>query len=268
MKVAIIGGTHGNEFVGIEVMEAFKDKRSSDFLHDYHCFLGNPEAYKLKKRFVDSDLNRSFGVNGVSFGYENLRSKELQESINGKFDFIIDIHTTTSNMGLTVVLSRDDETSRRGAAYLQDAFPSIRLIKSKTMNEFCPYTCAIAPGITIEMGPVANNVVKAELVLSAYNMVSKLLTQDFAEVPKLVGREFYQTTYDLLYPAGGRWMVHPSIENSAFTLIRPGDPIFINIAGETLPFEGDEEAFPFFINEAAYRADGIAMSLSKKMTDW
>ena len=62
MKIALVGGTHGNEPVGIEVMKYFKET-SETFENQFKCFWGNPKAYELKRRYVDFDLNRSFGKN-------------------------------------------------------------------------------------------------------------------------------------------------------------------------------------------------------------
>ena len=267
MKIAIIGGTHGNEFVGIEVMKNFKKIHYAHSIHDYECFLGNPRAYEQKKRFVDSDLNRSFGVNGKSQGYETQRSEELTQLISGKFEFLIDLHTTTSNMGLTIILSRNDELSQKAACYLQDIFPEIKLITTSFVNEDCPFTSILAPsGITIEVGPVANNVINAALVMSVHSMVEKLLKWDFKSEINLENREIYKTINNLFYPKEGQWMIHPNLEDAAFKKLKPKDPIFINIKGEEKLYEAKFPVFPFFINEAAYQDDQIAMSLSVKST--
>ncbi|MCJ8276758.1 MAG: succinylglutamate desuccinylase/aspartoacylase family protein, partial [Bdellovibrionales bacterium] len=101
MNIAIVGGTHGNEPVGLEVIRLLGENTPNNILHQYKTFQGNPKAYELQKRFVDCDLNRAFGPKGTRQGYEKQRAEELDELIGGKFDLCIDLHTTTTNMGLT-----------------------------------------------------------------------------------------------------------------------------------------------------------------------
>lgn len=122
MNFAILGGTHGNEPVGIKVINGLNSTDTKNFVHDFKTFLANPKAYELGKRYVDSDLNRAFGKSGSSKGYEKKRSEELKGLIDGKFDFILDLHTTTSNMGLTVILTRLDEISLKAACFLKKKY--------------------------------------------------------------------------------------------------------------------------------------------------
>ena len=263
MNFAIIGGTHGNELVGIEVMRGLERKVPIGSIHQYKTFLGNPKAYELKRRYVDSDLNRSFGKNGKALGYEVDRSKDLQTQIVGKFDFLLDLHTTTSDMGLTVILNCDDELSLKAACYLQKKMPEIKIIKSAVLNDQCPYTNAmVTSGLTVEVGAVANNVIKAHLVASVYEMVCLLLRWDFCDELEFSEVKYYQTLDNLHFPDEGHWMIHPNVDDHAFKAIKPGDSLFVNIEGEQLKYTGEQVVYPFFINEAAYQESNIAMSLS------
>lgn len=265
MKFAILGGTHGNEFVGIEVIKALREYKLEGCLHSYTTFLANPEAYRLKKRFIDFDLNRAFGTKSQPFGYEAKRAQELESQIKGKFDFLLDLHTTTSNMGLTIFINSSDIFSIKAACFLQEKFPEIVLIKTLNLNEDSPYTVAMAKsGLIIEVGPVANNVVSADLVLKTYEMIKELLAFDFKREFDFLGVEYYQTLNNVSYPTQGNWFIHPEIEMNSFSPINPGDQLFINIKGERLPYEGSEPIYPFFINEAAYQTENIALSGSRK----
>ena len=102
MRIAVVGGTHGNEPVGIGLFSTWSVVLE-DSMHSFETFWANPKAFELGCRFVDSDLNRTFGKNGRGEGYEIERSKELTDKITGRFDFIM-VHTTTSNMGITIIL--------------------------------------------------------------------------------------------------------------------------------------------------------------------
>lgn len=265
MKMAIIGGTHGNEPVGIEVIKYLENNRPANCIHEFECVLGNPLAYERGLRFVDTDLNRSYGKNGVRTGYEGEQSQKIEEQVAGNFDFVIDLHTTTSNMGLTILLTNENELSRKAAVYLQKQMPEIKIIECARINEECPYTNNLVPaGITLEVGPVANNVLDAELILATNKMVTALLEWDFNESYDLSTVEHYKSFDEYKFPETGTWYVHPKLERADFVELNPGDPVFINMEGEVLGFDFPESIYPFFINEAAYQNDRLVMTMSRK----
>ena len=266
MKFAIIGGTHGNEPVGIKVMQEMKSIDSTQFLHDYEAFLGNPKAYEIGKRYVDSDLNRSFGSLGESKGYEQQRSSELSKTIKGNFDFILDLHTTTSNMGLTLILTSLDQNSVNAACYLKSKIPEIKIIISVRAGENCPYTSSLASSaITVEVGPVANNVLKTQLILDTYKIVTETLNYDFKSSYDYSQIECFKTVGFKSYPESGEWMLHPNIDGNDFSPLNNEDPLFINMNNEVILYEG-ETVYPLFVNEAAYQENNTAMEYAKKTT--
>ena len=62
-RVAVVGGTHGNEYTGVFCIKALErqmqnGKRKYPFR--VSTLIGNPEAYKANRRFMDEDLNRQF----------------------------------------------------------------------------------------------------------------------------------------------------------------------------------------------------------------
>ena len=59
-------------------------------------------------------------------------------------------------------------------------------------------------------------------------------------------------------------MVHQDRQDKDFTPIKQGDPLFLTLDNETIPYEG-EERYTIFINEAAYYEKGFAMTLAKKI---
>ena len=268
INFAILGGTHGNEFTGIEVIKLIQELDTSEFINTYQCILANPEAYKQQKRFIDSDLNRGFGQNGTSQGHEAKRSAELKSQVKDKFDFIIDLHSTTTQMGLTIILTHTDELSLKAACFLQDLMPEIKLITTAEHNSEVPYTTAMAKsGILIEVGAVAHNVLSAEYIIASYKMVIELLNFDFSTEIDLEKRTYFQTTEHLYLPKEKGYYIHPNLEHNDLKALKPNDPLFINIAGDILYYEGKSEVYPFFINEAAYQYQSLAMTLSDKRND-
>jgi succinylglutamate desuccinylase len=263
MKIAIVGGTHGNEPVGIEVIRHLDRNPPLSCKHEFDTFWANPKAYELQRRFVDCDLNRTFGRNGRAHGYEKTRSQELAQQIEGHYDFVLDLHTTTSNMGITAILTQTDPTTRRAAAYLKERHPELILIETIRTDDDCCYVCNMAPsGFIFEVGPVANNVIRYDLFMKVYEMVCDLLAWDFEGDIDLAQVEHYKSYSDVKVPEG--YYVHPSRENKDFVPINPGEPLFINVENDVIAHEGDEVVWPMFINEAAYQNDRLGMTLSHK----
>ncbi len=61
-NVALVGGTHGNELTGISLVKKYEQnyhliKRDS---FEILTLLANPQAIAAGKRYIDTDLNRSF----------------------------------------------------------------------------------------------------------------------------------------------------------------------------------------------------------------
>lgn len=89
MKVLVIGGMHGNETLGIEVVKLFKDSP----VKDVDVLLANEQAIKGNCRFVEQDLNRSFPGDSNSTRYEPRRASEILRQTK-KYDVVLDFHNT------------------------------------------------------------------------------------------------------------------------------------------------------------------------------
>ena len=267
MKIALVGGTHGNEPVGIEVMKYFKET-SETFENQFKCFWGNPKAYELKRRYVDFDLNRSFGKNTKTHGYEKQRAEELTKEIQGYFDFCIDLHTTTSNMGLTAILNNTHENTRKVCANLAKTFHGLKLIEEDVLDLECTHLNRLCPGgVTVEVGPVANNVVSGDLVLKTIEIVRSVLNFDFTNKIDLTNVPYYKMLGQINYPEYGSWYIHPLLENTDFTALPNKAPIFISAQGEEILWEEDE-VYPFFVNEAAYIENKSAFLIARLAKGW
>ena len=104
MKVLIVENTHGDEISGLR-FPSFVD-----------VIIGNPRAKESGVRFIESDLNRSF--NGRIGTMEEKRAVYLREQILPKYDFVLDIHSTTSGGTDAVITAHDSAREREIAHYL------------------------------------------------------------------------------------------------------------------------------------------------------
>ncbi len=87
--------THGNEVGGIEVLLSCLELLKSGLLQPSFAVgfaLGNPAAALANKRFLERDLNRSFGQQGSSL-LEEGRARALEPLLK-KSRFFLDIHQT------------------------------------------------------------------------------------------------------------------------------------------------------------------------------
>ena len=153
-KVVVVGGTHGNEYTGVWVIKAMKhrDLGSTYPSLDISTLLANPQAHLENKRFVDTDLNREFseskliGEDGMPTTIESMRAKELNEMLgkseDNSFgaDLIVDLHSTTANMGITVIVPEGDAIMGQAAAHVMQTCDAKILMHAipKTKGETKP----------------------------------------------------------------------------------------------------------------------------------
>ncbi|NET40985.1 aspartoacylase [Okeania sp. SIO2B3] len=285
-KVAIVGGTHGNEFTGIYLLKKFENFPDliSRTNFETQTLFANPQAFELVRRYVDTDLNRCFKLqdlgNPNKTNYEETRAKFINQMLgpkgNPKFDFILDLHTTTANMGLTIVLVNNHPFNLKIAAYLSSVEPDVRIyswINPGEENAFVNSICELSLGI--EVGPIAQGTLKADLFQKTERLVQTSLDviENFNEGKlNLINRDI--TVYKHLkvvdYPKNKDGeitaMIHPELQGRDYQQLTPGEPIFLTFDGETIYYEEETPTWPVFINEAAYYEKGIAMCLTKKET--
>ncbi len=87
MKILVIGGMHGNESLGIEVVKSLEKKSLVDTI------IANERAVEANKRFIRQDLNRVFPGNAKSKDYELNRASQITKLCSG-YDAVIDFHNT------------------------------------------------------------------------------------------------------------------------------------------------------------------------------
>lgn len=89
MRILVIGGMHGNEPLGIEVVKLLRQKP----LQNVDAVLANNLAIEANSRFVQQDLNRLFPGNGMSDDYESKRAAQLL-TLAKQYDIVLDFHNT------------------------------------------------------------------------------------------------------------------------------------------------------------------------------
>lgn len=147
---------HGNEIGGIETFLFLLNEIETGKLKpklNLRIILGNIEAYYEDKRFLEKDMNRSFGLD-EPISPEELRAKELETFLSTS-DFLIDVHQTIGPTYTPFYIFEYDEKSYDFARYLHATLPIVtytmeRRFKGKTSTGFM--IDLGKSGITIETG--------------------------------------------------------------------------------------------------------------------
>jgi len=282
-RVAIVGGTHGNELTGVYLAKKFQqypnliNKQSLETL----ILLANPKAIAEGKRYIDKDLNRCFSKQNLQnsnfLNYEDTRAKEIKQILqpqNQPFvDVIIDLHSTTANMGLTLIFCDMHPFLLRLAAYFSSINPLVRVYVNPQSKEggFLRSLCEL--GFVIEVGAVAQNVLNAELFQQTEQLIYAILEYfewfNQGNIPQINNSlTFYEYIGTIDYPRDERGeiqaMIHPQLQFRDYEPLNPGEPIFRTFAGKDILYDGVSTVYPIFINEAAYYEKGVAMHLTQK----
>lgn len=219
-RVAVVGGTHGNEYTGTWCIKAIQNNQYS-IKQKYpsltiSTLLANPQAFLQNKRFVDNDLNREFtsdklSRNLSSYASDNRdleahRAQEINAILgpksddleNTKTDVVIDLHTTTANMGITLIIPEGDSLMAQAAAYVIAKCEEERSIIENNANDGdkemnipskcqCivhsipekkkrPFLSSIGKhGFTIEVGPVPQGLLRHDMVENTQRALHYLL---------------------------------------------------------------------------------------------
>lgn len=102
MKILITINTHGDEINGFTIPEGVDS------------LIANPRAKEEGKRYIESDLNRSF--NGKSDTFEEKMAQELIPILQN-YDFVIDIHSTITGNTDAVISTHNTAKEQEAAHY-------------------------------------------------------------------------------------------------------------------------------------------------------
>ena len=290
-NIVVAGGTHGNELTGIKIYQkwaknfsAYQEKCPSAKLELLHT---NIEASTVCRRYVDRDLNRSFANRLLALknptAYEIRRAQELNlrfgpKGENTKTDLIIDVHNTTANMGVCLILSTRDPFTMRASAELVYEFPNAFIYYQPEERGESPYFGTIAKAdICLEVGPQPHGTLDAKLFFETEQVVTRYLELaeewnrgTLQQKPKKKV-DVYTQFKDIDYPRDAfgeiTAMVHPNLREADYQEVKPGDPIFMTFDGKDVLYDGEFPVHPIFIDESAYYEKKLAMSLTTKTTE-
>lgn len=283
-QVAIVGGVHGNELTGIYLVKKFEQFPQLIQRKNFETFtlLGNPQAFEVGRRYIDQDLNRCFHSQSLHdqtlSSYEKSRAKTIYQQLKppnkSPVDLIIDLHSTTANMGLTLILGNTHPFNLQLAAYLSSINSLVRVYNGTQYgqeNAVLRSLCELS--FSIEIGPVAQGVLDAAFFNKTEELIYVIL--DYLEnynqgkTPQINSElTLYQYVGIIDYPRNEKGeiqgMIHPQLQSKDYEALNPGEPIFLTFDNQVITYQGESTVYPIFINEAAYYEKGIAMCLTEK----
>jgi aspartoacylase len=283
-RVAIVGGTHGNELTGVYLVKKFEQlphliQRSSV---NSFTLLANPKAVAAGRRYIDRDLNRCFLKedlnNTTQSSYEDNQAKKIYQLLGPKadrqVDFIIDLHTTTANMGITIIPASNHPFNLQLAAYLCTLNPHLKIYRWLDSEQDSPFLRSISQvGCAIEVGAIAQGILDATLFQQTEQIIHTIL--DYLDsynrsesLPFNANLTLYQGVELVDYPRNEQGelqaIIHPELQFKDYQPLHPDDPMFLTFYGQTIAYTGESIVYPVFINEAAYYEKGIAMCLTQQ----
>lgn len=143
MKIYVIAAIHGNEKFGLKVLSHL-DINSPNI----RVRVGHPEAIAKNKRFIGSDLNRSFRDKANTT--EARLAKSIEQEISSFApNYVIDIHTSITDVGIVAIMAeRNDKTEL--LAHTLGATNMVIMSPEFTKNSLIG--CAPDRSISLELG--------------------------------------------------------------------------------------------------------------------
>lgn len=301
---------------------------------DEECATNTDEQCDVRNEFC-ADGNVDSADILSSLPHESIRAREIECLLGPKFTtnggeddtiihnddpsscVVVDLHTTTANMGISLIIPEGDVLMSAAAAYVLDKcrkkygddIPKCVMHALPKRQDRMNLSSCGRHGFTIEVGPTPQGVLRHECVEKTQTAMNALL--EFLHLRNL---ELENNTDDdsspLLnqlketYPGGivpcyrsapairpgelsGKisWpndpanpnfpsiMVHKSIQDRDFEPLRVGDPLFVELDGTIVTYDGShgDEVHLIFVNEGGYyyasSGTGIGVAV-KSQFDW
>lgn len=99
IKIGFLALVHGNEIIGLPILNTLLSGLVAGLIRTEHEIifgLGNIPAALADKRFLQNDLNRSFGLSSDQTP-EDLRARQIEQYLLDEVDYLIDLHQTVQH---------------------------------------------------------------------------------------------------------------------------------------------------------------------------
>lgn len=300
-RVAVVGGTHGNETNGVYLAKHVQ--RMSSSLQQGRSFeievvLSNTAAIAQNTRYVDEDLNRMFLLEELlddkkaTLNRERARAREVdallgpKSSSEPRCDLVIDLHNTTAATGIALIMAPDDAFAHELAWHLMTLDEEVRVANFvEGKPDWATCSSEGRSGMTFEVGPCPWGCLEPALFERSKRLLLAMF--DYVEAHnRAVGagaaawEPFTIPVYrsigvNIEFPRGEdgdlAGMIHPELQGRDFLDLKEGAKLFRTFSGEDRLFFrkdykvpevlSEQVIYPVFVNEAAYYEKNVACML-------
>ncbi len=238
--IAVVGCIHGDETVGRKIILRLRKMkiRKGTLI----TIIANEKEMEKNKRFIDQDLNRSFP--GKSKGnYEERLARNILK-ITKRADFVIDIHSTTTDVkNLAIITKKDKDTL--DLAYAVEPRRVILMKKDIAKKSFINY-CKV--GVSLEYGKDGSNATYDNTFNSIMLLLEKAkMVDDKKRKSKSKCRKIDYYKMKGMVKKTRKDVLMKNVKN--FKLIKKGD-VFATRNGKKLLAKDD--FYPVLFGESAY----------------
>lgn len=180
LDLFLVGLTHGNEVIGIEIINKFlsrlrKHNNQTNLPFNFAVLLNNVKAYLENTRFLESDLNRSF-LRKELITSEHFRAHQIEQIFSrfNQIDFVFDLHQTSESSLGPFTIFAEKENLIRLAHQIAPHMPMITYSdqgfseKGKTLGEFLSKKGV--KSVVFELGQKGYNTdISEEMLQSIFN---------------------------------------------------------------------------------------------------
>jgi len=289
-SILVVAGTHGNERHAPWLLQQWQSQPQALQRHglELQLVLGNAEAHRQNRRYIDRDLNRCFDPGLLedpnAQALEVQRARELLKLYGPQGEqpalVVVDLHSTTAAMGNSLVVYGRRPADLALAAGLQQCLGLPVYLHEADQAQHGFLVECWPCGLVIEVGPVPQGVLQAaicrqtQLALEAvFAVLAAAASGQLCLPPELVVHRHLGSIDLPRHPDGTpAALLHPGLQGCDWQPLQPRDPVMVDGAGQVIALEavlppalaGRQRYWPLFINEAAYGEKGIAFSLTAR----
>lgn len=155
-SVALVGITHGEEVVGLHILNEILLRLIEEKLTikgELYLILGNRKAYLKNQRYIDTDLNRAYWIESESDKHEEQRALKIKNAI-ANCSYVIDFHQTVEDTLFPFfIVPNSNNKLYNWISYIGPDIATIQRSISKKITTLSSYVCSQNHyGVTFEVG--------------------------------------------------------------------------------------------------------------------
>lgn len=237
MKIILNIATHGDEKIGYKVAKEIEKLNINK--KTLNIQIANKRAFELNKRFIKQDLNRSFP--GKKQGnYEQRLAYKLSPIIKSA-DIVMDIHSTTSDLKDTLIVTKLNKKTRE---YIKIIQPKYVLIMNPMKKSALISVAKV--GIAFEYGKDKDLMTLRKTVFGIKKLLNHVRIIDFVVPKKSINISYFNVISAVPKPEGSKLL--NSIKN--YKPIKRGKIYAINGKKSLI---AKEDFYPILFGQKNYK---------------